>query len=69
MDQWEKYQDLINEGEWMTDTGGMSVEEKVQYLNGLMEAAVSSTFEDLLKRKKEKRRRIPREVRSMYRRK
>lgn len=59
----------MNEGDWMSDTCKMSVEEKVLYLNGRMESAVSLTFQDLLKKKKEKKRRIPREVRSLYRRK
>ena len=53
----------------MTDVMKMNVEEKVNYLNSFMESAVSSTFEDLLKRKKEKRKRIPKEEGSLYRRK
>ena len=47
----------------------MDVEEKVNYLNSLMEKAVSSTFDNLLERKIAKRKRIPKEVRAKYRKK
>ena len=62
MEQWnsvKKYQEILAKCEWTKETNGMTVTEKVNFLNSLMETAVSSTFEDLLKRKVERKKRIP----------
>ena len=47
----------------------MNVGEKVDFLNSLMEDAVSQVFENLLDRKKTKRKRIPKDIRSLYKKK
>ena len=47
----------------------MSIGDKVSFLNNQMEVAVSQVFENLLERKQSKRRRIPKDVRSLYKKK
>ena len=44
--------EILNRVDWLSATRDMDVEEKVNFLNGKMEEAVSSTFQDLLERKK-----------------
>ena len=69
VEQWDNYQEILNSVDWIAETRDMDVEEKIEFLNGKMEEAVSRTFQDLLERKKIKRKRIPKEVRAKYRRK
>ena len=60
---------MLNDRNWESETLEMSFAEKVEYLNKMMESAVSSVFDDLLKRKVSKRKKIPKEVRALFRRK
>ena len=69
VEQWDKYQEVQANCEWSQETKYMSITEKVNFLNRLMETAVSSAFEDLLKRKVERKRRIPKEIRSLFKKK
>ena len=69
VEQWDKYQEVLENCEWSQETKYMFVTERVNFLNRLMETAVSSAFEDLLRRKVERKRRIPKEIRSPFKKK
>ena len=69
VEQWDQYRDILNRIDWSDSTKQMSVRDKVDYLNSQMEAAVGQVFENLLERKKFKRKRIPRDIRTLYKRK
>ena len=66
VEQWDQYSEILNRIDWSKSTEEMSVGEKVDFLNSQMEAAVGQVFENLLERKQKKRKRIPKDIRSLY---
>ena len=67
-DQWEEYTSLLDSKDWISETKDLDLNEKIEYLNDIMEEAVSRVFETKDRRRPEKRI-IPPSVRKLQTRK
>ena len=66
-EDWTNYTNYLNGVDWCQDTQGMEVENKIQHLYNLMEAAVEATFKS--KTGSCPKRRLPNVVRKLWERK
>ena len=67
-EQWVKYKDILNENDWNALSMDCSVEQKVNSLYQIIENAVSLSFDNLIEKKKGKKR-IPKEIKNLFRKK
>ena len=66
VDQWDSYWSSLNDGYWYEETDGMSVSEKIYFLNSKMEKASIENFQNLVTRKNIERKKIPKEIQALF---
>ena len=66
VEQWDSYHKLINDHDWNEISAGKNVDDKVKLLFKTIEFAVKESFDNLIERKENKKRRIPKQVKKWF---